>query len=101
MFVGRGWGWVAQRDDRYERVKVVIQLSLCTETDLTQNCALPLNLTLDKKPQRNSTWRSKQNARMHNKTKYKPFYYLNKAIQYLTQVEVIAFRLKNVIILTL
>ena len=34
MFVGRGWGWVAQRDDRYERVKVVIQLSLCTETDL-------------------------------------------------------------------
>ena len=34
MFVGRGWDWVAQRDDRYERVKVVIQLSLCTETDL-------------------------------------------------------------------
>ena len=32
MFVGRGW--VAQRDDRYERVKVVVQLSLCTETDL-------------------------------------------------------------------
>ena len=32
MFVGRGW--VAQRDDRYERVKVVIQLSLCAETDL-------------------------------------------------------------------
>ena len=27
---------------------------------------LPPNLTLDKKPQRNSTWRSKQNARMHN-----------------------------------
>ena len=62
---------------------------------------LPLNLTLDKKPQRNSTWRSKQNARMHNKTKYKPFYYQNKAIQYLTQVEVIAFRLKDFIILTL
>lgn len=62
---------------------------------------LPLNLTLDKKPQRNSTWRSKQNARMHNKTKYKPLYYLNKAIQYLTQVEVIAFRLKDFIILTL
>ena len=34
MFVGRGWGWVAQRVDRYERVKVVVQLSLCTETDL-------------------------------------------------------------------
>lgn len=62
---------------------------------------LPLNLTLDKKPQRNSTWTSKQNARMHNKTKYKPFCYLNKAIQYLTQVEVIAFRLKDFIILTL